>query len=98
MRSGRRSRPIDKVLSIGAKNARSGSGGPSADGGSYPHPALSRCREPLADLPSRGRWGGYVTRKRKLFEKQKERKKRTRLFGKVEIPREALNQVLKMGE
>ena len=58
-----------------------------------PERLFAQCEKILAKC-----YGGDISRKKKLLEKQKEGKKRMRQVGNVEIPQKAFMSVLKLDE
>ena len=61
-------------------------------------PATVKLKLSKKDVLTKIHGGGALDRKRKLLEKQKKRKARSKQFGRVEIPQEAFIGVLKINK
>ena len=91
-----RARRIAEKLkdNIPRQNVRNPSAGGGGQQGNQPVKQSRLCRK---DVLAKC-YGGDITRKKKLLEKQKEGKKRMRSLGSVEVPQEAFMAVLKFDE
>ena len=90
---------LDAPKQIATKNGFGSIGTGSCDAKQTPIGAKIIARETVASFRkdvTQKLYGGDVTRKNKLLDKQKKGKKRMRQFGKVDIPQNAFLNALKM--